>query len=329
MDVKLLIDGIVRQTTVLIAQLSTSAGIRAPLAHIADQVFVDLAAEIESQGVTRKVAADMFGLALRSYQKKVQRLTESGTVRDRTLWEAVLDFLSEHGGATRGQLFERFVDDSAEDLGAVLSDLVGQGLVYATGRGLGMVYGLCSADDRRRVLAEERYESAQAMVWLSLYRQPMSRRDLSGSVPLDADVIDRALEALTREGRVREDRGKFRADTFIVPLGATRGWEVAVFDHFSAVVRAIAAKVRRGAPQADAGDVLGGATLTFEISSGHPLRQEVRALLSRVRSDVNELWDRVGEHNAQHPIAQGQRELVTFYFGQNTQDADAEPQELE
>lgn len=48
MDTKLLIDAIVRQTTVLIAQLSTAAGIRAPLAHVADQVFVALAQEIES-----------------------------------------------------------------------------------------------------------------------------------------------------------------------------------------------------------------------------------------------------------------------------------------
>jgi hypothetical protein len=70
MDVKLLIDAIVRQTTVLIAQLSTSAGLRAPLAHVADQVFLDLAAEIEAQGVARKVAADMFGLALRSIKKR-------------------------------------------------------------------------------------------------------------------------------------------------------------------------------------------------------------------------------------------------------------------
>ena len=50
-DLKLLIDGIVRQTTVLIAQLSTSSGIRAPLAHVADQVFLELAREIEAQGV--------------------------------------------------------------------------------------------------------------------------------------------------------------------------------------------------------------------------------------------------------------------------------------
>ena len=60
-----LIDAIVQQTTLLIAQLATSAGIRAPLAHIADQVFLDLANEIEQQGVSRKVVADMFGLALR------------------------------------------------------------------------------------------------------------------------------------------------------------------------------------------------------------------------------------------------------------------------
>src|SRR3954468_20618314 len=245
MDVKLLIDAIVRQTTVLIAQLSTSAGIRAPLSHIADQVFLDLAAEIEAQGVTRKVAADMFGLALRSYQKKVQRLTESATVRERTLWEAVLDFLSEQGGVTRERLFERFRHDSADDVGAVLNDLVGQGVVYSTGRGPSTVYGLSSDADRRRVLGGARSESAQALVWLSLYRQALSRRELYATLSLEAEHVDAALERLVSEGRVREEvDGKFRADTFLVPVGAERGWEVAVFDHYSAVARAIAAKVR-------------------------------------------------------------------------------------
>ena len=36
MNTKLLVDSIVRQTTVLIAQLCTAAGVRAPLAQIAD-----------------------------------------------------------------------------------------------------------------------------------------------------------------------------------------------------------------------------------------------------------------------------------------------------
>jgi len=37
MDTKLLVDAIVRQTTVLIAHLCTAAGVRAPLAHVADR----------------------------------------------------------------------------------------------------------------------------------------------------------------------------------------------------------------------------------------------------------------------------------------------------
>jgi hypothetical protein len=319
-DVKLLIDGIVRQTTVLIAQLSTSAGIRAPLSHIADQVVLDLASEIEAQGVTRKVAADMFGLALRSYQKKVQRLTESATVRDRTLWEAVLDFLSEQGSVTRERLFERFRRDSADDVAAVLNDLVGQGIVYSTGRGASSVFGLSSDADRKRVVAGDRSESAQALVWLSLYRQAMSRRELHATLALDASEVDQALAHLEREGRIRDVRGKFRADTFVVPVGAAIGWEIAVFDHFSAVARAIAAKLRRGTPQSGADDVVGGATLTFELSPTHPLRDEVRGLLRRVRTEVNELWSRVGEHNDREPIADAERELVTFYFGQNAED---------
>jgi hypothetical protein len=327
LDVKLLIDAIVRQTTVLIAQLSTSAGIRAPLSHIADQVFLDLASEIEAQGVTRKIAADMFGLALRSYQKKVQRLTESATVRDRTLWEAVMDFLSEQGSVTRERLFERFRRDSAEDVAAVLNDLVGQGIVYSTGRGQSSVYGLSSDADRSRVVAGDRGDSAQALVWLSLYRQAMSRRELQATLALDAAEVDRALTNLEREGRVRDVGGKFRADTFVVPVGSAKGWEIAVFDHFSAVARAIAAKVRRGAPQSDADDVVGGATLTFELSASHPLRAEVRGLLRRVRADVNELWSRVGDQNDRQPIADADKELVTFYFGQNAEDRDTDERE--
>jgi hypothetical protein len=321
-DVKLLIDSIVRQTTVLIAQLSTSAGIRAPLAHIADRVFLDLASEIGAQGVTRKVAADMFGLALRSYQKKVQRLTESATVRNRTLWEAVLDFLVEHGSVTRERLFERFRQDSADDVGAVLNDLVSHGIVYSTGRGANTVYGLSPEADRHRVSSGHRGESAQSLVWLSLYRRAMSRQELSAHLVVDAAEIDAALERLQQEGRIREVDGKFRADTFLVPVGSALGWEVAVFDHFSAVARAIAAKVREGAPQSEADDVVGGATLTFEVSAAHPLRDEVRGLLRRVRGEVNELWTRVGQHNEQNPIVDSDRELVTFYFGQNAQDVD-------
>jgi hypothetical protein len=44
-----LIDAIVRQTTVLIAQLATAGGARTPLADIADQVFIDIACELHNR----------------------------------------------------------------------------------------------------------------------------------------------------------------------------------------------------------------------------------------------------------------------------------------
>jgi hypothetical protein len=322
MDVKLLIDAIVRQTTVLIAQLSTSAGIRAPLAHIADQVFLDLAAEIEAQGVGRKVAADMFGLALRSYQKKVQRLTESAAVRDRTRWEAVLEFMSEQGSVTRARLLEHFREESEEAVGAVVNDLVGQGILYATGRGSSSVYGLTTVSDRRRMAHADRDEAVAALVWLSLYREPRAREGLAEHLSLEVAELERALAALTADGRVRQEGGKLRADTVHIPVGATRGWEVAVLDHFSAVARAIAAKIRGSGPQSATGDVIGGATLTFEISPSHPLRDEVRSLLERLRGELNDLWTRVREHNDAHPIPEPERERVTFYFGQNIEEAE-------
>src|ERR1041384_1380691 len=108
MSVQVLIDSIVRQVTVLIAQLATSGGIRAPLAHVANQVFLELANELEAQGVSRKVSADMFGMALRAYVRKVQRLSESSTERGRTLWEAVYGYLSQHRVVTRKELSERY-----------------------------------------------------------------------------------------------------------------------------------------------------------------------------------------------------------------------------
>jgi hypothetical protein len=322
MDVKLLIDAIMRQTTVLIAQLSTSAGIRAPLAHVADQVFVDLASEIEAQGVARKVAADMFGLALRSYQKKMQRLTGSATFREKTLWEAVLDFLTQQGGVTRERLAARFRYDSDRDLAAVLNDLVSQGLVYSTGRGATALYGISSEADRSRVAQHDRSESIQSMLWLALYRRPQPRAEIAATAGLDPAEVEAALNTLIAEGRVREEDERLRAETFLVPVGSERGWEAAVFDHFSAVARAIAGKIRRGAPRSEADDTVGGATLTFEIHPGHPHEHEVLSLLARVRRDVNDLWAKVQVENDRETAPSGARKRVTFYFGQNIEDAD-------
>jgi hypothetical protein len=120
MNAQVLIDSIVRQVTVLIAQLATTGGIRAPLAHVANQVFLDLTRELEEQGVSRKVSADMFGMALRAYIRKVRRLSEAQTEQGRTLWQALLDFVRAQGLVTRERVLQRFAADGELQVTAML-----------------------------------------------------------------------------------------------------------------------------------------------------------------------------------------------------------------
>lgn len=320
MDAKLLIDAIMRQTTVLVAQLSTSSGIRAPLAHIADQVFLDLSQEIEAQGVGRKLVADMFGLALRSYQKKVQRLTESATVREKTLWEAVLEFLAREGSATRERIFAQFRRDPERDVAAVLADLVGQGLVYSTGSGKTTVYGRASEADQQRVAESEKSEAVAAMVWHALYRRASTRTELEAALPASPSEIADAVDRLLSEGRVTADGDRLVADTLAIPVGAEQGWEAAIFDHFSAVANAIAAKVRKGSQRSLASDRIGGTTITFEVYPGHPDADEVYGLLGRIRQEVNDLYSRVAKRDEDTTIGERERIRVTFYFGQNVEE---------
>src|SRR5262245_29623850 len=134
MDAVLLIDAIVRQTTVLIATLATSSGQRAQLAHVANLVFSDLVHELRSQGIGSKVIADMFGMALRTYHGRIARLASSRTEHGQSLWDAVLRHIEAHGPITRADLLRRFHRDDDEVLRSVLLDLVNSGLVFKSGR---------------------------------------------------------------------------------------------------------------------------------------------------------------------------------------------------
>jgi len=96
-----------------------------------------------------------------------------------------------------------------------------------------------------------------------------------------------------------------------------------VLDHFQGVAKAIAAKVRLG-PQSELKDRIGGSTLSFDVHPEHPLEGEVYDLLRSVRTQVNELWNRVSAHNRAHPIPDQEKTKVTFYLGQNVERPEAE-----
>jgi hypothetical protein len=324
MNLKLLIDGVVRQTTVFIAQLSTASGLRSPLAHVADQVFLELAKEIEAQGVRRQVVADMFGLALRSYTKKMNRLTESASVRDRTLWEAVLSFIGEVN-PTRSRVLSRFAADGEREVAAVLHDLKRSGLVYVTGAGKDSVYGLTSPDVRDVVQRTSDADSVANVAWLKVFRgEATTQQQLQALLDVETEVLERALSELILTGRLRNENGMLLASNFMVPFGAEQGWESAVLDHFRAVTSAIARKVRRGTSTSSAAEEVGGSTFTFTVHAGHPFDRNVRELLAEARGRVQTLWENVARYNEEHPPNAETAIKISFYVGQTVEEEDDE-----
>ncbi|HVU01365.1 MAG TPA: hypothetical protein VHE30_06420 [Polyangiaceae bacterium] len=320
MNPKLLVDAIVQQTTVLIAQLSTATGVRSPLAHVADQVFLSLAQEIERQGVSRKVTADMFGLALRTYQRKVQRLSE-GSSTGRTLWESVLEFVGAEGPVRRDRIVERFAGDDPVAILAVLADLGATGFVYSLGRGDSTTYGVASDADRRALGGDDAAEALATVLWGMVFRESgVSTTELVARARWNDGDVRTALDRLLRDGRVRRegdgDDAPLRSAPFLIPEGAAAGWEAAVFDHFQAVSSAIAAKISQLASGSQK-DPVGGTTLHFGVYEGHPHRDEVYGLLARLRGELMELWKKVVSYNEAHPKSEDDVTQVTFYFGQN------------
>jgi hypothetical protein len=282
---------------------------------VADQVFVELAREIEAQGVRRQVAADMFGMALRSYQKKMRRLTESESARERTLWEAVLD-LVEAEQPTRERVLKRFEYDGEREVAAVLKDLVNSGLVSVTGSGQSAVYVVTSESVREK-LQSSSTDSLANLAWLKIFRGELHMKsELATGLGVSESVADEVLAELVGSGRVNEEQGVLVASNVVLPLGTEHGWEVAVLDHFRTVAVAIANKVRDGVVGSKLGDRLGGSTFTFTVTPGHPFEQEVYSLLRRTRVSAEQLWDKVAAYNGEHPPSAEESVRVSFYVGQ-------------
>lgn len=313
MHLKLLIDDIMRQTTILIAQLSTAAGVRAPLSSLADQVFISLARELEAQGVRRTVVADMFGLALRSYQLKFQRLSAANPPAP-SVWQEIYTLLCERAHS-RAELLRALRPADPTDVATVLNDLVGSGLAYVSGRGANAVYGLTPESDRLRHSQLEEHNAVTHLVWqLVATGRCTSRAALEKQVQVEPQVLNEALESLRKDGRVSERDGVLNATTLDIPVGAEQGWEAAVSDHFRAVATAIAAKLAHG--KSERGDRIGGATLTFTVHKEHPHESRVYGLLERTRTEIEALWAEVSEWNTKHPPPEDASK-VTFYFGQH------------
>lgn len=325
MNAHLLIEAVVQQTMVFIAQLATTGGVRAPLANVAEQVFLDLTSELQNRGVKKKVIADMFGMALRTYHRRVRELSESRTVVGQTVWEAVLDFVRKGEPVSGHAVLAHFSGDDAEVVSGVLSDLTHSGLIYRAGRGEDARYRAANEGDFAGDTARSGVH--EHLVWLAAYRAgPCDEAALRVVSRLSEDVTRAALDVLVADGRVHalhEPSGvQYVATHFEVPLGAAVGWEAAVFDHYQALVTAIITKLDRGAARGQPQDQTGGSTWSLDVWPGHPLEAEAKGLLRELRKRVESLRERVDAESAKLPHARRAIERVVFYAGQYVREAE-------
>ncbi len=319
MDITVLIDAIVRQTMVLIAQLATISGTRAPLTSVVDQVFLELSAELRRQGVSPKVIADMFGIAIRTYHSKVRRLSEQAHASQRILWQDVYSHIRERGPILRARLIgePRFARADEAMMRSILQDLVESGLVFQTGRGDRQVFGALPPEQLAAAL--DAHEGLDALLRVVVFHlSPVTLDDLAAHMGIEPDRVAPGLERLVSDGEIEviDDGGtaRYLCRRYLVPLGGEAGWEAAVFDHFQAAVNAIGGKLTGDGTH---GDSTGGSTFAFEVWPDHPHRAAVMGLLARVRAEVSALRAEVDAFNDGFESLPGGVDRVVFYCGQS------------
>jgi hypothetical protein len=333
MSSSVLIDSVVRQTTVLIASLATASGSRATLAHVANEVLASLVTELRAQGLGHKVIADMFGMALRTYYDRVARLGESQSVSGRSLWDALLAHVQERGPVSRAAVLARFGRDAAEMVKGVLRDLVRSGLVFESGHGDATVYRVATAEEQGAARTSDTDGALANMVLVAVHRAgPCERDAIQKRVALSDAALDALLDRLVTEQRLRADkqgeRVLYRHDRIFIPYGDPAGWEAAVLDHYQAVVSAICAKLGSGLTRASADDTLGGSTYHFDVWAGHPFERDALGLLASFRRQAVALREAIERHNATHERPEGaaERRIVT-YVGQGCRSEEASDDE--
>jgi len=314
---------------VLIAQLATSGGLRAPLAHVAEQVFLELSKELENQGLTKKVTADMFGMALRTYQRRTHRLSQSVTDRGRSLWEAVLDFIQEEGPVSRDEVLTRFRHDDGISVRGVLRDLTESGVAFSSGSGSNAVYRLATDEELTKIQRNSEAFGIEALAWSLVFREgPATLERLSSISGVPSDKLESALSMLIDSGRIQrsesEDGPRYQSNRLVLGLEQTAGWEAAVLDHFSSLVKTIVLKLQID-QKATHADETGGSTYHLTLFRGHPFEDEVLGELHRFRRRFSALRDQIDRYNDEHGLPTRRLRVDTYYGQRVVEEESDEP----
>ena len=123
----------------------------------------------------------------------------------------------------------------------------------------------------------------------------------------DNDVLE---ETQTRDGIPQ-----FRALGYHIPVDMPQGFEAALWDHFSAVVRSMCQKIRLERFGAQSGELIGGTTYHFDVPRDSEEYREVTAFLGDTRKKFEALLARAEPYRG----AEG-NVRITAYAGQLVED---------
>jgi hypothetical protein len=325
--------GIVERVVPLVAELFATLSSRNPLrmhfADIANQTLLDMVEVLRHDGVSQEAIAASLGLTINGFRAKVKQLRERYRDRvpldeerppslPRTLLERVFSFIEDQRGergVTYAQLQEAFRSVKADSLRGVLHFLVKSGLLSVSGSGRTRTY---------RVVHRAASGPGVLDAMVLLFREgPLSIGALAQRLGVTERRAQELLDRVGTAGRLvsaplPDGLQGYRVTEYHVPVDSPEGYEAALFDHLSTVIRAICKKVRGGQHQATMRDSNGGATFSFDVPVGHPLLGEIRAFLPNMRTTLDDWLVRSVDAAAAAPDAECER--VTIYIGQMTED---------
>jgi hypothetical protein len=242
----------------------------------------------------------------------------------RSLWEAVLEHLRSRDSATRIEILQRFCADDESQVKAVLHDLCESQLVLSSGSGASTTYRAVSGDELVALQKGRGAAGLDELLLAVIYREaPLPADEIARRAKLTDEEAEPILARLVQEGRIehslRDGVAHYQAKTLLVPVGASAGWEAAMFDHFKALVTTIICRVRDDSATPRLTDRVGGSTYTVTVWPGHPLAEEVCGTLGRLRTELTDLRERVKKVNDQGAIPDAHTRVVV-YFGQSLID---------
>jgi hypothetical protein len=318
MYARLLVDEVVRQTAVLLAELVTRSEERALLSEVQTELLLHLDNELRQRGLSQSARIEALGTTRAAYVQAMKHGRISVTEPSCSLSEAIFRIVTEHGLASREQLAAHFAQDDEERVSGAIERLVGSGLLFRAGRQGAEVLRAPSASDLSQACYLDAETGLDQLVRAVIYREgPLSFAELTQRLNAGEAKLHACLERLGEQRQVSKVNDgnvtRYGAREFSVPLESPTGMEASVLDHLQAVTRALLHRLQLDVTRIS--DENGVSTYTLDVWESHPYSAEARGLLREFRERVSNLRKRIEAYNAASKASRALRP-VRIYFGQ-------------